>query len=341
MKPLTVGVLTFNTSGIIYSSKNKGPHGLIRNIVHSLCNDFCQSVDINFIDDLKKTSITSADVIAILLQESSIKNPKTCLISDQFIHAISDNLKNTHFLYSKTKQYGVGKEGLRGLRIGILISNRINKKYISHAFIYYNPVYNSNIKIIAGQHMGKGSICVKLLIKGHLFAIMNSHFPFHGNLSDQGKFIRDITFHETMQYYANNNIENIPMLFCGDLNYRVQLPLSNITETSFDKYYKINITETYKKYDELYKLLKTYDFSEGVNNKGINFMPTSKLVVHNRLDTNFSDYKHTSNKTKRFPSWTDRILYKYFDCIFYDRFDSGNIKWSDHAAVLGLFILNI
>ena len=74
---------------------------------------------------------------------------------------------------------------------------------------------------------------------------------------------------------------------------------------------------------------------EGVDNKGPTFYPTSKLDK-NRF------YK-TGKNNQLNPSWCDRILYTFLEskivCQSYYNWDDGEMKKSDHSAVIGEFII--
>lgn len=340
MKEFTIGVLSFNTSGNLYGDKTD-PHGTIRKFAHKVYN--ANIIDIDFIENAK-TKFINTDILVVALQESGIKNPKTFLCSDQLLQKFAKDFSDTHYLLLKKKKAGVGAEGIRGLRIGILVNNNIifNVRY---EYLSYSPLKTSILSASEGQQYGKGSIGIKLNINNYLLTIINSHFPFNGNLQDQGKSIRDITFSETLNFYQQHKFLDNPYIFVGDLNYRVVIPELNniITENEFNALFSFTkLHNTYSNYDTLKQTLNNrlflpYNLREGVNSKGIYFMPTSKLHKIKDRKYAFSDYKVNKEDQERTPSWTDRILYNSLHCLMYDRFDYGNIALSDHAGVIGVF----
>jgi hypothetical protein len=79
---------------------------------------------------------------------------------------------------------------------------------------------------------------------------------------------------------------------------------------------------------------------EGVHNMGPSFNPTCKLFQGRES----SNIYNTGKYGQRTPSWCDRILYSkpsdlIIMCTKYDRFEYGNMNLSDHAAVIGEYII--
>ena len=344
MNAHTIGVFTFNTNGTLYGCK-KNPHGVIRKFTQYLYNN--DVVNVDFTMELKKR-FEGVDVIVIGLQESSIKNPKTFMRSDQLLQIFAQDIQDDYYLLFKNKQTGIGEKGIRGLRLGVYVKNTIPQSNTYCEYISYSPLNASELTSTEGQHYGKGSIGIKLTINNSSYTVINSHFPFHGDLPDQGKSIRNIVFRETMDFFSLNKFLDNPYIFAGDLNYRIEIPLlvsddDTITKKEFDICFSPErIKATYCDCDTLKLLLNNNDFlptnlKEGANNNGISFMPTSKLFKYPGRGQSFENYKIMKSGQKRIPSWTDRILYNCLDCIEYDKIDFGNISMSDHAGVIGIF----
>ena len=344
MNAHTIGVFTFNTNGTLYGCKNN-PHGTIRKFTQYLYDN--DIVDVDFTMELKR-KFEGVDIIVIGLQESSIKNPKTFMRSDQLLQIFAQDVQDKYYLLFKNKQTGIGATGIRGLRLGVYIKNAIPRSNVHYEYISYSPLNASELTSAEGQHYGKGSIGVKLTVNNSSYTVINSHFPFHGNLPDQGKSIRNTVFRETIDFFSLNKFLDNPYIFAGDLNYRINAPLSisndnTITKKEFNVYFSSEyIKVTYSNYDTLKLLLNDNDFlptnlKEGINNNGISFMPTSKLFKYPGRGQSFESYKIMKSGQKRIPSWTDRILYNCLDCLEYDKIDFGNISMSDHTGVIGIF----
>ena len=93
------------------------------------------------------------------LQESSIKNPLKGFKSDQLIQSFADCVqkrsKTGHKLNMKEQIRGVGKEGVRGTRIGLIS----DLKNIKIDFMSYIPLFEKteDVSISEGQHFGKSA----------------------------------------------------------------------------------------------------------------------------------------------------------------------------------------
>jgi hypothetical protein len=130
------------------------------------------------------------------------------------------------------------------------------------------------------------------------------------------------------------------ILFCGDLNYRLDLP-RELAERTVDKIKDTkdetevrSLRTSLLRHDQLLRTISEgaafCDFSEGE----IKFPPTFKF------DKGTKDYD-TSHK-QRIPAWTDRILYKYNKGVKVLEYDSvQEATHSDHRPVFGTFGLDI
>lgn len=130
------------------------------------------------------------------------------------------------------------------------------------------------------------------------------------------------------------------ILFCGDLNYRVDLPrelaertVNQIMATK-DETRARSLQTSLLRHDQLLRTISEgaafSDFSEG----RINFPPTFKL------DKGTPDYD-TSHK-QRIPAWTDRILFKHNRGVKVHEYDSvQGAMHSDHRPVFATLSLNM
>lgn len=369
---IRIAFFTFNTQAQLYCclcKKNKNCESK-RNFL-SFLGPSC--ITSNFVEPfisqiIKKNKNKLPDIFVISLQESSIKNPKKGFKSDQLIMAFFDCIsklqkkKNKKYSFYSEKMEGIGAEGVRGLRLGLIIDKNLEIKY---KFLFFRPLFKSKLPITKGQHFGKGAIMLNLLINKkfknisnkYILNFINMHLPFLEKEKDQGKSIRDQSIKEIMNYFQsklelkNNNIQ-ISTFLMGDLNYRInfgskidkQKDYINRLETGV--FHNDQIKDIIK-YDQLYSSIQKNEilenYKEGINNAGPNFFPTCKLIKKCPIEESESrKYQIVKGKTQRVPSWCDRILYNgnNITCLYYDNFDKGYTCKSDHIPVIGLFEIN-
>ncbi len=131
------------------------------------------------------------------------------------------------------------------------------------------------------------------------------------------------------------------IFFCGDLNYRVDLP-REITENSIltiKRLMRLGDAESLKKAEELRSDLLMHDQLRQVLAQGaafpgfaegrITFMPTFKFD----MDTDDYDSSHK----QRIPAWTDRVLFKPFGTRVIEYTSEENSRHSDHRPVHATF----
>ncbi|KAI2501116.1 hypothetical protein MHU86_13339 [Fragilaria crotonensis] len=131
------------------------------------------------------------------------------------------------------------------------------------------------------------------------------------------------------------------IFFCGDLNYRVDLP-REITEHSIltiKRLMKLGDAESLKKAEELRSGLLLHDQLRQVLAQGaafpgfaegrITFMPTFKFD----MDTDDYDSSHK----QRIPAWTDRVLFKPFGTRVIEYTSEEHARHSDHRPVHATF----
>lgn len=358
---LKIAVFTFNTEAEIFccSCDDKKSCGLSEGISKHIGSG-CIVADFvkKFIEHIKfKNNNKLPDVIIISLQESSIINPKKGLRSDGLLFAFHDCINkesNKKYALIQDKMIGIGAEGVRGLRIGAIINNKIQASY---KFLFYKPLFESSISISEGQKFGKGAMLLEMVMeKGdHQYNLhfVNIHLPFLPKKVDQGKIVRDKMLKEAIEEFnkkinnLNQNIadkysDNFGKLLTGDLNYRVDLINKNNTNKILREIESrtVDIGEL-KKFDQLSNIIgKDFlvDYREGVNNMGPRFMPTCKLLKN--CNNKIRKYQISKKGTSRIPSWCDRILHSNdITCLMYDNFDKGTTCKSDHIPVIGLYEL--
>ncbi|XWV25694.1 hypothetical protein QJ857_gp0019 [Tupanvirus soda lake] len=357
---LKVAVFTFNTEAQVFccSCNEKKSCGLARKLISYVSTDCVRTDFVNeYINYISAQNAGLPDVFIIGLQESSMSNPKKGFKSDQLLFAFKDCVSkiNPNYVLVKEKLEGIGAEGIRGLRIGLLINKNFTTDF---SFYFYKPLFESSLKISEGQHFGKGAILLELKVikdaKNYHMHFINTHLPFLEKLNDQGKEIRDKTLQETLQSFEkklkNETSESITKFIMGDLNYRIDF--NNDEDISKKFIEQLNKNELnidninqYKDYDQLRKTLNSdlIAYKEGINNDGPTFLPTCKLEKKCPIPKDGRKYQTSKGKTIRIPSWCDRILYSgNINCKLYQRFDSGFTCKSDHIPVIGLYeILSI
>lgn len=120
--------------------------------------------------------------------------------------------------------------------------------------------------------------------------------------------------------------------FCGDLNYRVDLPrevteYAILTENSEEAWHDL------LKHDQLFRSMTEGRSFPGFAEGKITFAPTFKF------DKDTGDYD-TSHK-QRIPAWTDRILFKAEGTRVLSYRSVPSAQHSDHRPVFGTFRVNM
>ncbi|XWV24462.1 hypothetical protein QJ856_gp0018 [Tupanvirus deep ocean] len=352
---LKIAIFIFNTEAQLFccSCTEQQSCGSYRKLFSFIGSDCIKTDFVNeYINHIKKENNGLPDAFIVGLQESSMRNPKKGFKSDQLLFAFRDCISkiNPNYVLVKEKLEGIGAEGIRGLRLGLLI----NKNYTTNfSFYFYKPLFESSVSISEGQQFGKGAIMLDLKVnkdnKDYHAHFINTHLPFLEKHNDQGKQIRDITLKETLQSFQNKlkneNTNVVNKFIMGDLNYRIDFGTDDTKINEFIE--KINDNQlnsqniiNYKDYDQLNQTLASdlKTFKEGINNNGPTFLPTCKLEKKCPIPDNGRKYQTKKGNTKRVPSWCDRILYSgNINCKLYQSFDSGFTCKSDHMPVIGLY----
>lgn len=163
---------------------------------------------------------------------------------------------------------------------------------------------------------------------------------------------RDIMFNKVIQDYIHEKGIDYAWVF-GKLNYRISLfdKSGNLLDTSkyafaFERG-TVDYLTYYNEMDELKRemdLGNIYEFQEGVNNSGPNFLPTCDRKLGRNILCKEECFDLGSNRI-RTPSWCIRILYNNYNnlnsvinCKKYDRFESGETMTSStNAGVYAIY----
>ena len=120
--------------------------------------------------------------------------------------------------------------------------------------------------------------------------------------------------------------------FCGDLNYRIDLPREVVEYTILNGDPKMDWVELMK-HDQLFRTMTEGSAFPGFAEGMITFAPTFKF------DKETGDYD-TSHK-QRIPAWTDRILFKPWGIRVLSYQSAPGAQHSDHRPVYGTFRLSM
>lgn len=192
-----------------------------------------------------------------------------------------------------------------------------NKGAAAISFKYFNySILFINCHLAAGQK--------SFLKRNEDFKRINNNLCFN-ILNDLKKTTSNylLSSHTISDYYDI-------CIFSGDMNYRIDLPLSEAYN-----YLINNRLEKIIDHDQLYKQIdKGYIEINHFNEGRINFYPSYKF------EPNSDNYDIEAKQ----PGWTDRILYKsklnsQFSLIKYNWI--RGVKFSDHKPVVAEFIFNL
>ena len=160
------------------------------------------------------------------------------------------------------------------------------------------------------------------------FCLLNCHLA-HGKDNAPQRF-------EEMKRIFDASFENMDgksvmahdvKFMYGDLNFRIDLPISDICQLTREKKFKIM-----KQNDQLLNTSHQFNFLPNLYENPLKFPPTYKYIVKT------SDY----NLDKRPPAWCDRILWIENDSIKCHEYNCVNsICVSDHKPIYGVFSVHL
>ena len=261
-------------------------------------------------------------------------------------------------LFDRVKLMGVGRTSfmglgradpfVRGLRLSIYLRanavGKIRKEYAPNT--YTNSIFQN-----------KGAVGIRLTLPDkRVLAILNAHLPFDAkslrdSVHKQDPYIRQDAVFVQNQFY-NETYRRLfiapsadVVIFMGDLNYRMAPYLNwSAEQTGTDL---LEHPEKAMQGDELrYQMNKgnVYALFEGIDNLGPQFLPTCKMQKGRLSSINAEitiESYSLGKEDQRVPSYCDRILYSSgVNCLEYDRFDVDMMNKSDHAGVIGLYVVS-
>jgi hypothetical protein len=328
----------------------------------------------DFYPELSK-KITEGDIDIVVIGFQEDRYPGSYFHS-HFLPEEMDKIGYT--LIKRTKLMGLGVTSYKGLLKGDMFERGIRVSiYAKNSLAPVIEKEESEMRKAIGNDGQSEYICSNILTRSkgatvsylclpgiERIAFVCCHLPFNSH-----SLIKERIYHNTMIRQTelnktntcfNNIVENLVLfvdpqpkhvIYFGDFNYRVEDSRSAVEIASeFIKGDKEFIKDMYINHDELKEQMNRkniYEYSEGIDNRGPEFIPTCKMIKGRTEDK----YWKTGKFDQRIPSWCDRILYtsgagesaeitRVLKCVEYDRFDFGEaMKKSDHAAVLGIFYL--
>lgn len=363
-KPYTVGIFSFNTEAISFCDNTKKTSGFFSKCV---LPDFVDDVAARFLD-------WSPDILAVGLQESAIPGDK---LIDAFAGALKKGYfseRASQHGYIKIHQdrlTGLGQEGflgfVRGLRLALFIRDDL---FVVPASRYR---ISTGSYRCSKQTLGKGALSATLTLPNPIKALpgapqtglknvkyqfITAHLPYLADdiSGGQGLAARNDCMNGIYSKLIDGQDNDNVFLF-GDLNYRIVLSEGQ-TDTDLVREIGLNLTGegdtiTATQYDQLMSTKLPGGFKEGLvvggKSFGPNYMPTCKLVKKRGKECDFELNSPTGGSSEcyvtskglspRVPSWCDRILYSsdQLEPAIYTSLNSGNIRLSDHSAVVANF----
>eukprot|EP00118_Oscarella_pearsei_P006648 m.30421 g.30421 ORF g.30421 m.30421 type:complete len:1392 (+) comp31341_c0_seq8:2-4177(+) len=153
---------------------------------------------------------------------------------------------------------------------------------------------------LSGKAGNKGAVAVRLLIHSSSLCFVCAHFAAgQSQVANRNQDFLDIN--KRLTFPMGHPIDCHDYVFwCGDFNYRIDMPLSQVKEIVRDENWKI-----LQAYDQLNVQRQKKAVFQGFLEGRTNFSPTYKYDI-------FSDDYDTSEKS-RVPAWTDRVLWRRLD----------------------------
>ncbi|XP_062512889.1 synaptojanin-1-like isoform X2 [Corticium candelabrum] len=152
---------------------------------------------------------------------------------------------------------------------------------------------------LSGAAGNKGAVAIRFLVHASSVCFICGHLAAgQSNVKDRNQDFADIS--KRLAFARGYTADCHDYVFwCGDFNYRIDMPLSDVKDLVKDENWKI-----LQAYDQLNVERKKGAVFQGFTEGLTNFPPTYKYDA-------FSDDYDTSEKL-RTPAWTDRILWKRF-----------------------------
>lgn len=171
----------------------------------------------------------------------------------------------------------------------------------------------------------KGAVCAFVEFDGGArFAFVSAHMAAHGpkvaeRNADYARIAAELPIDD----------ENSVVLFCGDLNYR----LEGLTRSQVEAAVAADELDVlFDDFDQLSRERAANRVFHGFVEARPKFKPTFKY-------DRFSDVYDTSHK-RRIPAWTDRVLFTPSQGVSLDTYTDLPVKHSDHRPVLATFTID-
>lgn len=353
---LKIAIFTFNVEGRSYSC-----HCESSNIFSKVKRKIVGSGDLNsnfvskYIQRIREHSNGELpDIIFVNLQEAGVGITMSGSKASKLAHSFLDAIQryDSEYVLIDDTVHGINSGGLVGISTAIIVNRGMTTQV---NFYQYRPILGkSRLTVGQGQHLGKGAVMVDMFVKknseNYRLNVINTHLPFSGKEPDQGKKFRDMTIVETLKYYEEvlELDSDYVKFIVGDLNYRidfgddVEMQEEYINELMRNPTPDKHTMSQYHRYDQLIQVMDEIlvDYREGVDGEGPLFPPSCKLEKAS-TGVDSRGYEIEKGGHKRVPSWCDRILYfGNVDCTYYDSFDYGTTKKSDHRPVVGLYTIH-
>ena len=150
---------------------------------------------------------------------------------------------------------------------------------------------------LGGSAGNKGGVAIRFLLHSTSLCFVCSHFAAgQSNIADRNNDYHDIV--NKIEFPMGRTV--IPhdyVFWCGDFNYRIDLPMEDVKEGILQENFELLQVE-----DQLTKSKNTNKCFRGFTEGKLTFAPTYKFDP-------FSDDYDTSEKM-RIPAWTDRVLWR-------------------------------
>eukprot|EP00468_Gymnochlora_sp_CCMP2014_P012156 CAMPEP_0167747604 /NCGR_PEP_ID=MMETSP0110_2-20121227/4376_1 /TAXON_ID=629695 /ORGANISM="Gymnochlora sp., Strain CCMP2014" /LENGTH=541 /DNA_ID=CAMNT_0007632529 /DNA_START=114 /DNA_END=1736 /DNA_ORIENTATION=- len=292
-------------------------------------------------DSIGEVFMASPDMYVVCIQEIVDLNPaNTCICphhaSKPWEDAIEFELARKQLKYTK-----ICVEQLVGIVMIVYLREEL--------FPYMSSYQKDKLGVGIVRLGNKGAVAFRFELFQTTFVFINSHLTAHKEkLSKRNANYNDIVGNLCFfddNFMARSIFDSHVLIWAGDLNYRLDYPLSE-TKKVISSIESKEYSPLLKK-DQLKKAMNDRIAFQGLKEAGvINFAPTYKLYKRSDVKGDANEYN-----TKRTPSWTDRILFKLkknysgkgkvreFSALEYTSIKSA--AESDHRPVRARFQLEV
>eukprot|EP00002_Diphylleia_rotans_P032520 TRINITY_DN6840_c0_g1_i1.p1 TRINITY_DN6840_c0_g1~~TRINITY_DN6840_c0_g1_i1.p1 ORF type:complete len:787 (-),score=125.19 TRINITY_DN6840_c0_g1_i1:63-2423(-) len=272
---------------------------------------------------LKIGSEKSPDIIAVGLQEVDM-SAEAMLLNDVSKGKMWESKLTAEVNSGPIKYDMICTKQLAGLFLIVFAKEQIS------------PIISDvQVECVAVGTLGlmgnKGGIGIRLQFHDSTICFINSHLAAHQeNFQRRNEDFREI--YRQMRFEGGNEAyeaqDHDILFWFGDLNYRINLPYDVVRQKCDEKAWSELLD-----YDQLIAQRRSgaafADFEEGRPD----FAPTYKYDPYTQI--------YDTSEKKRIPAYCDRILWKTGSPVTLDHYYRGEIKFSDHRPVFGLFTVQV